>query len=84
MTVKIGDRVTKQPRTWHDGTPVKGWPDPQLQGTVKEITRSRHGTFARVLWASGRKDLSGCDGLTVIEPEPAPEVSDGMGFPQSE
>jgi hypothetical protein len=81
MTVKVGDHVTKQPKNWHDGTPVKGWPDPQFLGTVKEITRSRYGTFARVHWASGRKDLSACDDLTVIAPETVPEASDSIRFP---
>lgn len=65
-TIKVGDRVTKQPRKWHDGTPVKGWPDPQFIGTVIKIERSKYGEFIRVHWASGRKDLASARELTVI------------------
>ena len=51
-----GDIVTKQPKKWYDGTPVKGWPDPKYMGRVirVEIDSKFGHTLARIKWATGR------------------------------
>ena len=62
----IGARVTRQPRTWYDGTPVANWPQPEHVGIVKRISDSRGAPLARVKWASGRIEWAICSELQAI------------------
>lgn len=63
---KVGDTVTVQPKTWHDGEPVKGWPDPQFMGTVTGLENIGGLTFANVKHDGGRKDRVLLDELSVV------------------
>ena len=68
--MKPGTRVTPQPRTWWDGKPVAGWPDPQFLGTVRKVEdwyRVGRPTHVRVKFDSGRLGWESVDSLTRID-----------------
>ncbi len=55
--MKRGDRVTGQSKTWYDGEPINGWPNPQYLATVLEVIEMAGQTYARLKYDSGRKEL---------------------------
>jgi hypothetical protein len=61
-----GTKVTKQPRRYHDGTPVAGWPDPQFVGEVLKLVPAHGLQYARVKYPSGRTSLENIETLTEI------------------
>lgn len=73
MDMQPGTKVTKQPRTWYDGTPIVGWPDAKYIGTV---CPQRHAfepnddglqmILVKVKWATGRTEWENVTDLTVV------------------
>lgn len=60
--IKIGSRVTGERPTWHDGSPVVGWPTPASVGVVKKIEESSGLLYAEVVYPKStgrakRRDL---------------------------
>ena len=62
-----GSRVSGSPPRWWDGRPVEGWPEAHYCGTVVETLEISGLPYARVKWASGRKDLALLDRLYHLE-----------------
>ena len=54
MKFNKGDRITGQPKTWYDGTPIKNWPDPQFIGTVRKAEYHHGLEMYRIKYDSGR------------------------------
>lgn len=57
--IRKGSLVTKQPRKWHDGTPVQGWPRADMLGRVVGQVSTKHNAapYLRVKWETGRVSL---------------------------
>ena len=66
MAIKVGTRVTKQPRKWHDGTPVDGWPRPEFCGTVQSAFTYRGLRMGKVKWDTGRVETETFSSLAAI------------------
>jgi hypothetical protein len=66
VSLARGSRVTLQPRTWWDGEPVEGWPDPLYVGVVLRVDELQGLPMARVKYPTGRAEWHTIYGLEVI------------------